>query len=166
VSLPAFNRIDAAFALALSLLAATLALWTDGRVLQSGSRPAFYQHEFAPAVMFACGKGFHNVDWVNHDPALAAFLLQSRDTLRCGEISATTPVPHDSFQRISVYLELAVGLTWRAAGVSWGAVTWLGALLVIVIYLIFVKRLKYCKDCGWQDARAAGASANAASSKT
>ena len=129
MNLPARNRIDVACALVLSLLTAALALWTDGQIRRSGSRPSFYQEEFAPAVMFACGKGFHNVDWVNHDPALATFLFQSRDTLGCGELANIPPVPRDTFQRIGVYLELAVGLTWRVAGVSWGAVAWLNALL-------------------------------------
>ena len=80
--------------------------------------------------MFACGRGLHNTNWVNGgDPALAEFLSQRRDSFRCGDLANIPPIPRNGFQNISLYLELAVGLTWRLAGVSWRAVGWLNAFL-------------------------------------
>jgi hypothetical protein len=121
--------VDAACALALFAGAAALAFWTEAQFRQSGLRPDFYQREFAPAVMLACGRGFHNVDR-SADQALAAFLLQTRDTLACGEIRpGLVESPLDSFQGGILYLEWAVALMWRLGGVSWAAVSWLNALL-------------------------------------
>jgi Dolichyl-phosphate-mannose-protein mannosyltransferase len=132
VNLTARNRIDVACALALSLFAAVLAIWAEGQFRQSRVRPDFYQAWFAPAVLFACGDGFRNADW-SHDEALKAFLLRERDRLACGEVSrGLAGVPLDLFQRIALYLEWAVALTWRLAGVSWDAVSWVAAIMAAV----------------------------------
>ena len=41
-------------------------------------RTYFYQSEFGPAVMLACGRGFQSPD-TRTEPALAAFLLQQSE---------------------------------------------------------------------------------------
>jgi hypothetical protein len=123
------HRVDAACALALSLFAAVLAFWTVDQFKQSGTVPRFYQEEFAPAAMFACGRGLRNADSTRGDPALSDFLLQRRATVACDDLATVPPLPRDTFQRISLYLELAVGLVWRAVGLSWNVVVWLNALL-------------------------------------
>ena len=81
--------------------------------------PAFYQAEFGPAVMQACGRGFVNVD-VSTAPALQAFLDQHVDRFRCEELpEAVRVVPLNAFQGTSRYLMTAAALVWRATGVTW-----------------------------------------------
>src|SRR5262249_51021238 len=100
-----------------------------GQFHQSQIRPAFYQAWFAPAVLFACGDGFRNADW-SRDETLSAFLLQRRDRLACRDVARGLPEgPFDLYQTISLYLEWALALTWRIAGVSWGATSWLAGCL-------------------------------------
>src|SRR4029453_2000345 len=70
----------------------------------------FYQSDFGPAVMFACGGSLADPDTRNA-PALAAFLLQRSDTFDCAALDPTMPMnPMNGFQGASQYLELAVGL--------------------------------------------------------
>ena len=128
-----FRRIgaDAAGAVALFVLGAVLAIWTERQFRVAGIQPEFYQLEFSPAAMFACGHGFRVVDW-SQDRALSAFLRREpqQDALACDAVSRAVPdVEPNSLQRISLYLEWAVALTWRLAGVSWPALWWLNALL-------------------------------------
>ncbi|HEX9366914.1 MAG TPA: hypothetical protein VF921_09810, partial [Vicinamibacterales bacterium] len=85
----------------------------------AGSRPEFYQVEFGPAVMEACGRGFVNPVPATV-PALTQFLTQQRTTLDCAGIPANVrltrlaPV-HVAFR----YMMLVVSTYWRATGVSW-----------------------------------------------
>src|SRR5258707_9723247 len=79
------GRVDVACALTLFVVSGAVAFWTEGQFHQSGLRAAFYQEEFAPAVMLACGQGLTNVDWPN-DPAMKAFLQQQRPALTCREL--------------------------------------------------------------------------------
>ncbi len=123
------NALDAACALALFVFAAALAVWAGAESGRSGVNPDFYQRGFAPAVMFACGEGFHNVD-AGNSPALNAFLRRKRPSLECRELDRGLAVaPLDYFQRITLYLEWAVALTWRVRGVSWDSLSALSALL-------------------------------------
>ena len=69
----------------------------------SGRRraPDFYQSEFGPAVMLACGRGFQDPD-TRTAPALAAFLSQQSDSVRLRELPpAIATSPLTAFQRAS-----------------------------------------------------------------
>ena len=97
--------------------------WIGTRAVQSfrsaGGAQYFYQREFGPAAMFACGRGFENPDTRNA-PVLEAFLFERSDTVDCAAVAPTIPVMDlTPFQRASRYLELAVALTWKMTGVSW-----------------------------------------------
>ena len=94
-----------------------------------GLAPSFYQPEFGPAVMLACGQGFRNPD-TRDAPALAAFLSEQNDQFDCAALSATpATLPLDNFQTASRYLELTLGLLWTIVGVSWSRVAILSGLL-------------------------------------
>jgi hypothetical protein len=95
----------------------------------AGGRPAFYQSEFAPAVMFACGRGLANPD-ARTAPVLEAFLSERTDSVRCSDLppSAGT-VALDAFQRTSRYLELSVAWIWKITGVSWSRLAILHGML-------------------------------------
>lgn len=82
--------------------------------------PEFYQREFAPAVMFACGHGLTNIG--GHPEALQSFLSLQTDLFSCSELGSNFQErPMNGFQATSAYLLLSVGLIWKIFGVSWDA---------------------------------------------
>ena len=88
--------------------------------IAQGNQPHFYQENFEPSVMIACGRGF--VVSAVQPAALADFLEQRRDTFSCSDIPAGTKVtPSGSrmIQRPWFYLMWFVGLAWRVLGISW-----------------------------------------------
>jgi len=111
---------------------AVRAFRADGGVQQ------FYQSEFGPAVLLACGRGFHNPD-TRSAPALAAFLSQASDAFDCRALpEPVAMLPWTPFQAASSYLELAVALMWKATGVSWSGLALLnGGLFGLVAALTF-----------------------------
>jgi hypothetical protein len=86
---------------------------------EAGGRPSFYQTEFGPAVMFACGRGLQNPDPPTA-AAIAPFLSELVDRISCADLpSSEGALGLDPFQRTSRYLELTVGWIWRIGGISW-----------------------------------------------
>ena len=116
--------------------------WVGTRAVQTfravGGAQYFYQSDFGPAVMLACGRGLQDPDPGNA-PALAAFLLQQTDGLDCEDLPPGMPAAAlNDFQRSSRYLEAAVALTWKAVGVSWARLALLnGALFGAVAALTY-----------------------------
>jgi hypothetical protein len=116
--------------------------WAGVRAVQmyrtAGGAQYFYQPEFGPAVMLACGRGFENPDTRNA-PAFAAFLSQQSDTLDCATLPSTLPVSEmNPFQSGIRYLEIAVALAWKITGVSWSRLAILpGALFGAVASLTY-----------------------------
>jgi hypothetical protein len=96
----------------------------------------FYQTEFAPAVMEACGRGFVN-PVPGSVPVMAQFITQERTTLDCAELPANiTLQPLNKFQVAFRYLMFVVSTYWRATGVSWDHLApFFGALHGIVVGL-------------------------------
>ena len=110
--------------------------------VRSGRVPVFYHQEFAPAVLSACGYGYHNTRSLGNPP-LAAFLAQKQNAFDCSALSQY-PLPLkelDAFQGISRYLELSVAFIWRIRGVSWTAMQplfgGLFAISVAATYALF-----------------------------
>ena len=107
--------------------------WAGVRAVEAfrsaGGAQYFYQSDFGPAVMLACGRVFQDPD-VQNAPALAAFLSQRTETVDCAaiprQLSTTAMNP---FQRSVLYLEAAVGLIWKVAGITWSHVDILCGLL-------------------------------------
>ena len=119
--------------LAIALLIFCIGTWIGVRAVQtfrsSGGAQYFYQSDFGPAVMLACGREFLDPDTQNA-PALAAFLLQQTDSLACRDLPSVIPVAAmNAFQRSSRYLEVAVALIWKLTGVSWSRLAILPGLL-------------------------------------
>lgn len=104
--------------------------WYVERLVAGGVRPDFYQNEFGPAVMAACGRGFQNVT-AERIPALNAFLTTTRADFDCTLLPADVPVnPLNGRQQTWRYLVWSVAVTWMVVGsVSWPAVYWLSGLL-------------------------------------
>ena len=100
-----WSRADAYLIAGIGAASVLFALWYLPAYRVTGVvPPAFYQAEFGPAVMQACGRGFVNVD-VMTAPALHAFLDQRVDRLRCEELpEAVRVVPLGAFQGTSRYL--------------------------------------------------------------
>ncbi len=119
------SRLIVAVLIVVSAGAALLAMW-DFR--SGGARPYFYQSNFEPAVMMACGRGF---GLAQPPPAtLIEFLSERRDHFDCAEVASSAVVPLTGAAHASwYYLYGATAAVWKVTGVSWGAVDILGALL-------------------------------------
>lgn len=83
-------------------------------------RFSFYQENFAPAVMVACGHGF--VLPYPVPQAMTEYLELKRPVFDCTDIPASMAVGvPDSFQQLHKYLLLIVAGAWKLGGVSWAA---------------------------------------------
>lgn len=80
----------------------------------------FYQENFAPAVMVACGHEFAQP--VPEPRAMTEYLAVQRSSFDCADIPASVvagfPTP---FQQSHKYLLLAVAGIWKLGGVAWAA---------------------------------------------
>ena len=95
----------------------------------AGAQPAFYQSNFEPAVMMACGRGFVTSPSIH--PALIEFLNVKRDTFDCSQLPAemtelplTTPANANWY-----YLYATAAGVWRVTGVSWTALDLVGSAM-------------------------------------
>ena len=125
----------------LLVVSVSLAAWFVPHFARAGGKPWFYQEEFGPAVMMACGHGYVNPDTTTA-PGLETFLHLGRDTFSCTDLAAVKTAPISSMQRAFRYLISTVGWTWRIEGhVAWSALTPLYALLygitVLLAFAIF-----------------------------
>src|SRR5665213_388150 len=89
----------------------------------SGGVGNFYQDEFGPAVMSACGHGYISPD-LHAAPSLQAFLDRRADTFNCTDLPAHPPTTDSlsGMQRAFRYLMMSAALVWRVTGVSWAAI--------------------------------------------
>lgn len=133
--------IEAAIAASLFVAAFATAVWFVPQFVASGGKPWFYQQEFGPAVMEACGLGYVNPA-PKTQPALEAFLDRKTDVVSCSGLESAATAPLTSMQRAFRYLMMMVGETWRVRGhVAWSALTPLYGLLygitAVLAYAIF-----------------------------
>ena len=120
---------DAAIAAVILCVGSWLGVSNVRAFTGAGGRPSFYQSEFGPAVLFACGRGLTSPD-PRTAAVLAPFLDEQRDAVDCGALpERSAPVALDAFQRTCRYLELTVGLTWKLTGVSWQRLSLLNGIL-------------------------------------
>jgi hypothetical protein len=116
-------RADAAFALAFFLIGCALGFIYVDRVGQG----SYYQQEFGPAVMQACGHGFTEY---HGDPALRRFLADRADGYECPvRFDEAQSAPASSFAVSERYLFAAASFLWWVSGVSWAALIPLFAVL-------------------------------------
>lgn len=93
----------------------------------AGAAPSFYQQEFRPALMQACGRGF--VDFVITPDTQAAvdFLaaspaaFQSDVPFDCRSLTAAQTRRPNAMQRVSRYMMASVAVLWRLGGLTWKA---------------------------------------------
>ena len=82
----------------------------------AGGVQQFYQEEYGPAVMAACGRGFVNPD-LHSTRILDAFLNNRVQTFDCRSLPASVAViQFDVLQGITRYLLVAAGVIWRIRG--------------------------------------------------
>src|SRR5215471_16284458 len=100
----------------------------------SGGVQDFYQSEFGPAVMLACGRGYHPPD-ATMLPQLMGFLRLELDRFDCASLPAQVPLKQalNSVQPVSRYLEMSVAATWWIVGVSWSRLAVFGGLLLAAV---------------------------------
>ena len=114
-----------------------IASWFVPHYVHAGGKPWFYQEEFGPAAMIACGHGYVNPD-ATTAPGLDAFLHLKRDALSCSDLSGVRTLPITSMQRAFRYLISTAGWTWRIQGhVAWSALTPLYALFYGITHASF-----------------------------
>jgi len=98
--------------------------------IKSGSVPVFhfFQDQFAPAIMQACGYGY-----VQPSPmpaSMNAFLSLNASTFSCTDIPTSVGLEAPNvFQAASRYLLVTVSLWWRMFGIEWQSLTSLYVLL-------------------------------------
>ena len=136
------SRADGVVGTALFVAALLLGTWYVPQVVAAGGKPKFYQEQFGPAVMVACGHGYVNPE-KGLDAELDALLALNRDDFRCSpELAGIARLPLTSMQRAYRYLITAVGWTWRLQGhVAWSAVAPLNGLFyaatVLLLFVVF-----------------------------
>ena len=95
----------------------------------AGGQPLFYQSEFGPAVMFACGRGLENPD-TRTAGVLSSFLSLQSDSVNCADLPPPVGASTlDPFQLTCRYLELTVAFVWKLTGVSWSRLAILHGIL-------------------------------------
>jgi hypothetical protein len=110
-------------------------------VTDAGGKPRFYQEEFGPGVMLACGRGYQNPD-VSALPSLQAFLAVTQDRFSCDELPSRIAVlPLRPMQRAFRYQIATVGAAWRVSGLAWSRLSPLYGLFygatVVAAYALF-----------------------------
>ena len=103
----------------------------------AGAQPFFYQSNFEPAVMMACGRGF--VTSPAAPPQLAEFLNVTRNTFDCALLPATlTELPLTTPANANwYYMYGAAAAVWKVTGVSWTALDVLVSLMSAVGAVMF-----------------------------
>ncbi|MEO7158655.1 MAG: hypothetical protein ABI039_13885 [Vicinamibacterales bacterium] len=107
----------------------------------AGQQPQFYQENFAPAVMMACGYGFTAPPAHSSPPSLADFLLLRTAQFRCEDFPTDLVPAQVTWNGTWYYLYGTVAAIWRVTGISWpaldGLAAALGALELLAFYGLF-----------------------------
>jgi len=133
--------IEAAVVLALFGAAFAVSLTAMRQFREAGVEPFFYQSNFEPAVMLACGRGFGIA--ASPPQELTDFLLVKRDHFDCALLPGSTAIqPLTSAANANwYYLYGAAAGVWTLAGVSWTAldtlVSLMGGVSAIMLFGLF-----------------------------
>jgi hypothetical protein len=123
------RTLDLAIAFTIFCLGTAIGVLAVHRFQAAGGQPSFYQSEFGPAVMLACGRGLHNPSGAVAS-ALTSFLSQTSDAVDCASLPPSAAAAGlDAFQRACMYLQVTVGLVWKVTGVSWSRLVILQGIL-------------------------------------
>ena len=106
-----------------------------------GIQPAFYQQNFGPAVMMACGYGFTQPAFQDSPASLTDFLTLRTQTFRCEDFAKTLVPEPVTWNGTWYYLYGTVALIWKVTGLSWpaldGLAAALGAFELLALYGLF-----------------------------
>ena len=107
----------------------------------NGTQPFFYQQNFEPAVMMACGRGYGVAS--PGPQAMSDFLQLRRNDFDCALLApATRTVPPTLAANANwYYLYSAAAAVWRVTGISWTALDLLvagfAATVTVLLYGLF-----------------------------
>lgn len=121
--------VEAAVVLALFGAAFAVSLAAMRQFREAGVQPFFYQSNFEPAVMMACGRGFGITPSPTQE--LTDFLQVKRDDFDCALLpgSMVTQPLTSAANANWYYLYGAAAGVWRLTGVSWSALDALVSLM-------------------------------------
>jgi hypothetical protein len=106
-----------------------------------GVQPAFYQQNFGPAVMMACGYGFTQPAFQHSPASLSDFLQLRTQTFRCEDFSKSLVLEQVTWNGTWYYLYGTVAVIWKVTGLSWPALDGLAAALgsfeLLALYGLF-----------------------------
>ncbi|HEX8027079.1 MAG TPA: hypothetical protein VF491_01390, partial [Vicinamibacterales bacterium] len=94
-----------------------------------GEQPRFYQENFGPAVMMACGYGFTAPPAQGSPPSLSDFLLLRTAQFRCEDFPPDLKPEPVTWNGTWYYLYGTVAAIWKVTGLSWPALDSLAAAL-------------------------------------
>ncbi|WP_417821172.1 hypothetical protein [Terasakiella sp.] len=104
---------------------------------------SFYQREFTPSVMLACGHGYVNVGKEPSTATLKDFLAQKSKSYDCSDLEKGYKIEElNLMQRGHYYSMAVVSWVWKISGlISWKALTPYFALTfaftIVIAYLLF-----------------------------
>jgi hypothetical protein len=133
--------IDAAIAVLLFGAAVWAGTAYVHTVLAAGAEAKFYQNEFGPAVMVACGRSYVSPS-LEAVPSLTAFLRQQRESFACADLPATVATERLSGPQATwKYLLWTAAGVWRVRGVSWSRLMILSGIMLglstVAAYFVF-----------------------------
>ena len=104
----------------------------------AGMQPSFYQGNFEPAVMMACGRGFVTTTFQAVPASLQDFLHLKRNDFRCADLPANLPRVRVTWNGTWFYLYGTTAMIWRVTGISWtaldGLVVVMGGVTTAALY--------------------------------
>ena len=139
-------RTEALIAAAILIAAGWWATTYIRASMAAGRAIDFYSELAEPALMLACGRGFHAAERAPEE--VTRFLAKTADRFSCAALPATLAikpglVPQGSW----LYLMLTVAAAWRLLGFAWSAMPplWglffgLGAVAAYVLFRIAMSR--------------------------
>jgi hypothetical protein len=153
-----WSRWDWLIAVAMIVVGIAVGNVSIGSFTRAGNKPQFYQAQFGPAALWACGRGFVNppTPAIVLDPlpgylrsntpapgfeSFSAFLRGERNSFDCGELpSSFAAEPPVQFQGTARYLLMLAAIVWSVSGISWPALNVIGpifgGLTAACIYLL------------------------------
>jgi len=134
-----FPLVELTIVLALFAVSYALSHAAMRRQRTAGIQPSFYQGNFEPAVMMACGRGF--VTAPSFPPAMVDFLRLNRNDFDCALLPRSFPTVPVTWNAPWYYLYATTAAVWRLTGISWTALDMLvslfGAFVTAALYGLF-----------------------------
>ena len=115
------SRVDVAIVVLLFAAGLVIGAGYFRAVIAAGGQPWFYQVDFGPAVMMACGHGFVVPD-DSQIPPLADFLQRDVDRFSCADLPERPPLRAVGGAQpwlAWAHLIRSAGIVWRFTDISW-----------------------------------------------